>query len=105
MSRLKPYAGIVALFTIVSTILLAAGMLLLTEFGATDVEWVRTFGKVYLLIVLPYLMLAPLTGFVFSFFAEKRKPWLMLINGGLIIGVSFYAFIIFMFRYVVSFAP
>jgi hypothetical protein len=96
----------VSLTCMISTITVALSLILLLEFGSSHSELVKMFAKVYIAVALPFLIITPLTGFIYSFFMKSNWKYLYLIlNLAGICTISLFALTSFMFRYFVPFGP
>ncbi|MFJ7933810.1 hypothetical protein [Sporosarcina sp. NPDC096371] len=92
-----------SLFTTIIVFLLFVCFL---EFVSNDVKIIRMTAKILIPVVLIFLMLNPISGFIYSFFMKgKSKIIMIFLHLACICTISFFAFIGMMFRYFVPFAP
>ena len=96
----------VALTSLIATISVTVLLLCVLSLSGIDSKIVHMIGKVSIAISLPFLILNPLVGFIYSFFVKgKIKILYILLHLICICTISVFAFISFMFRYFVPFAP
>ncbi|MDR7071399.1 hypothetical protein [Fictibacillus barbaricus] len=96
----------VSLTCMIATVAVALSLILLFEFGSSHSELVKMFAKIYIAAALPFLIITPLIGFIYSFFIKGNWKYLYLIlNLAAICTISLFALTSFMFRYFVSFGP
>ncbi|WP_235991660.1 hypothetical protein [Metabacillus schmidteae] len=100
----KPYK--VALFSLIATVGVTVLLLFVLSLSGVDTKIIHIIGKVTIAISLPFLILNPLLGFIYSFFIKgKIKILYILLRFACVCSISVFAFITFMFRYFVPFAP
>ncbi|PMC36674.1 hypothetical protein CJ195_14695 [Bacillus sp. UMB0899] len=100
----KPYK--VALFSLIGTVGVTVLLLFVLSLSGVDTKIIHIIGKVTIAISLPFLILNPLLGFIYSFFIKgKIKILYILLHFACVCSISVFAFITFMFRYFVPFAP
>ncbi|MYL54981.1 hypothetical protein GLW08_16730 [Pontibacillus yanchengensis] len=97
----------VSFWSLIFTFVVLSVLLIDLEFFSnTDSDFVYTASKVYIAIALPVLIVNPLFGLIYSFFVEGyRKIIFILLHFASAGTISIYAFLAFMFRYFVPFAP
>ncbi|MCM3442673.1 hypothetical protein [Metabacillus halosaccharovorans] len=96
----------VALISLLATICVTIILLYVLSLSGVDSKIVHMLGKVTIAISLPFLVLNPLLGFIYSFFIKgKIKILYILLHFACVCTISVFAFITFMFRYFVPFAP
>ena len=96
----------VALASFIATIGVAALLMGVLRLAGADSQFVHLIGKATIAISLPFLILNPLFGFIYSFFIKgKRKILYILLHLACICTISVLAFAAFMFRYFVPFGP
>ncbi|WP_078433362.1 hypothetical protein [Metabacillus halosaccharovorans] len=96
----------VALFSLIATIVVTILLLCVLSIAGVESNVVHLLGKVTIGISLPFLILNPLTGLIYSFFINgKIKIVYILLHLACVCTISVFAFISFMFRYFVPFAP
>ncbi|WP_026561363.1 hypothetical protein [Bacillus sp. J37] len=96
----------VALFSLIATMVVTILLLCVLSLAGVDSKVVHLIGKVTVVISLPFLILNPLAGFIYSFFIKgKIKIVFILLHLACVCTISVFAFISFMFRYFVPFAP
>ncbi|MBU7594834.1 hypothetical protein [Metabacillus halosaccharovorans] len=96
----------VALLSLIATIVVTILLLGVLSLAGVDSKVVHLIGKVTIGISLPFLILNPLVGLIYSFFIKgKIKILYILLHLACIWTISVFAFISFMFRYFVPFAP
>lgn len=100
----KPYK--VALISLIATIVVTVLLLCVLRLSGFDSRMVHMIGKATIAVSLPFLVLNPLFGFIYSFFIKgKSKILYILLHLACICTISVFAFTAFMFRYFVPFAP
>jgi len=96
----------VAIISLISTIVVTVLLLCVLRLSDVDSRIVHMIGKATIAISLPFLILNPIFGFIYSFFIKgKSKVLYILLHLACICTISFFAFTAFMFRYFVPFAP
>jgi hypothetical protein len=96
----------VALISFIATIVVTILLICLLNLTGNDSLIIHMIGKVGIAISLPFLILNPIFGLVYSCFIKgKRKILFIVLHVACIGTISVFAFIAFMFRYFVSFAP
>lgn len=96
----------VALISLIATIVVTVLLLCVLRLSGVDSRIVHMIGKATIAISLPFLILNPLFGFIYSFFNKgKSKILYILLHLACICTISVFAFTAFMFRYFVPFAP
>lgn len=96
----------VALTSLIATISVAVLLMCVLRLAGADSQVVHLLGKGTIAISLPFLILNPLVGFIYSFFVKgKRKILYILLHVACICTISVFAFVAFMFRYFVPFGP
>ena len=96
----------VALTSLIATIGVFVLLMCVLRLSGVDLKIVNMLGKVSIAISLPFLMLNPLIGFIYSFFIKgKSKILYILLHLACVCTISVFAFVAFMFRYFVPFAP
>jgi hypothetical protein len=99
-------ASKVSFISLLATIIIFLAFVGFLNFASSDVRIIHVLGKVAIPVVLIFLMLNPIVGFIYSFFMKgKRKIVMILLHLTCIVSISFLAFISMMFRYFVPFAP
>jgi len=96
----------VARWSFISTIIIAILLFCVLQLAGLESKLIHLIGKVTIAISLPFLLLNPLLGFIYSFYIKGRSKILYILLHLVCIGtISFFAFITMMFRYFVPFAP
>lgn len=96
----------VALTSLIATIGVSVLLLCVLRLSGVDSSIVHMIGKATIAVSLPFLVLNPLFGFIYSFFIKgKSKILYILLHLACICTISVFAFTAFMFRYFVPFAP
>lgn len=96
----------VALASLIATISVSILLLCILGLSGFDSKIIHLIGKVTIAISLPFLILNPVFGFIYSFFIKgKSKILYILVHLACICTISVFAFVAFMFRYFVPFAP
>ena len=96
----------VALTSLIATIGVSVLLMCVLRLSGVDLKIIHMIGKVTIAIALPFLILNPVFGFIYSFFVKgKRKIIYILLHLACICTISIFAFMAFMFRYFVPFAP
>lgn len=96
----------VTLISLIATIVVTVLLLCVLRLSGVDSRIVHMIGKATIAISLPFLILNPLFGFVYSFFIKRKiKILYILLHLVCICTISVFAFTAFMFRYFVPFAP
>ncbi|MBZ5753867.1 hypothetical protein [Metabacillus rhizolycopersici] len=96
----------VALTSLIATIGVAVLLICVLRLAEVDSKVVHMIGKGTIAISLPFLILNPLFGFIYSFFIKgKSKILYILLHVACICTISVFAFVAFMFRYFVPFGP
>ncbi len=106
MKKLFKNPSRMARLSLIATVVMTILLLLVLQLVGTDSKLIHLIGKVTIAISLPFLMLNPLLGFIYSFFIKgKSKILFILLHLVCICTISVFAFITIMFRYFVPFAP
>ncbi|WP_010677628.1 hypothetical protein [Bacillus timonensis] len=96
----------VTLTSLIATVIVVALLFVLLNFAVTDSIIIHTIGKIAFAVFLPFLIVNPVFGLIYSFFVKgKIKILYILLHLACICTVSLFAFTAFMFRYFVPFAP
>ncbi|MGJ7911662.1 hypothetical protein [Neobacillus sp. LXY-1] len=96
----------VALTSLTATLVVFILLMGVLRLAGVESRFVHMFGKVTIAISLPFLILNPLFGFIYSFYIKgKRKILYILLHLACVCTISVFAFMAFMFRYFVPFAP
>lgn len=96
----------VAFASLTATVVVVALLIGLLSLAGDDSKIIHTIGKFTFAISLPFLIVNPVFGFIYSFFIKgKIKILYILLHLACICTVSLFAFTAFMFRYFVPFAP
>ncbi|ENQ3077353.1 hypothetical protein [Bacillus multifaciens] len=96
----------VAVTSLIATICVLILLMCVLNLSGFDSTIVHMIGKVVIAISLPFLILNPLFGFIYSFFIKgKMKILYIILHLACICTISVFAFMAFMFRYFVLFAP
>ncbi|WHY79601.1 hypothetical protein QNH20_10860 [Neobacillus sp. WH10] len=96
----------VSFTSLIATIIVTILLLGLLRLAGFDSKILHMIGKVYIAIALPFLILNPVFGLIYAFYVKgKMKILFIFLHFASICTISVFAFIIFMFRYFVPFAP
>ena len=99
-------ASKVSITSLLATIIIFLAFVAFLNFVSSDARIIHLVAKVTIPVVLIFLMLNPIIGFIYSFYMKgKRKIVMIFLHLTCIVTISFFAFIIMMFRYFVPFAP
>ena len=89
-----------------STIIVFSALWLFLSYVDFSNAFVMVFGKYFIMVALPFLLINPLVGFIYTFFMDKSSKIVYgIIHFVFICTVSVFAFISIMFRYFVPFGP
>lgn len=106
MKNFLKNASKVSIISLFATIIIFLAFVGFLNFASSDVRMINMVGKVAIPIMMIFLMLNPIIGFIYSFYMKgKMKVVMILIHLTCICTISFFAFIGMMFRYFVPFAP
>ncbi len=96
----------VSLASLLGTIIVLLALWGLLKFAGSDAIVIQKFGKVFMAVALPFLMLNPIFGLIYSFFIKGRKKIVYIIlHVACVCTISVFGFVTLMFRYFVPFAP
>ena len=96
----------VALTSLIATIGVSVLLMCVLRLAGVDSTIVHLSGKGTIAISLPFLILNPVFGFIYSFFIKgKMKILYILLHLACVCTISVFAFMAFMFRYFAPFAP
>jgi len=96
----------VALPSFIATICVFILLMSVLQLARFDSVIIHLIGKVAVAIFLVFLLLNPLLGFIYSFFAKgKIKILYIILHLACICTISVFALTVIMFRYFVPFAP
>ncbi len=99
-------ASKVSFVSLLATVIIFSAFVGFLNFASADGSIIHMIAKAAIPVVLIFLMLNPIVGFIYSFFMKgKRKIVMILLHLTCIGSISFLAFISMMFRYFVPFAP
>ncbi|MBP3952801.1 hypothetical protein J7W16_16895 [Bacillus sp. YZJH907-2] len=99
-------ASKVSRLSLILTIVVTFVLLTLPYLAGYEARFVHVIGRTVYAVGLPFLVLNPLLGFIYSFFInEKIKIVYILVHLVFICTISLFAFVVIMFRYFVPFAP
>lgn len=99
-------ASKVSITSLLATIIIVLAFVVFLNFASSDFRAIQVIGKILIPVVLIFLMLNPIVGFIYSFYMKgKSKIVMILLHVTCICTISFFAFIGMMFRYFVPFAP
>ncbi|MFC0471646.1 hypothetical protein ACFFHM_14380 [Halalkalibacter kiskunsagensis] len=106
MKRFFQNTAKVSFASLIATISVSALFLCLITFASYEASAFQLFGKIVIAVSLPFLILNPLFGFIYSFLIKgKRKIVYILLHFICIATISVVSLIVFMFRYFVPFGP
>ncbi|USK70522.1 hypothetical protein [Peribacillus asahii] len=99
-------ASKVSLTSLIATITVLILLICLLMFGSFDSRVLHLIAKGFIAAALPFLILNPLFGFIYSFFIKgKWKILYIILHFIFLCTISLFSLIAFMFRYFVPFAP
>lgn len=96
----------VTVYAFISSIVVFFLLFLLLSLQPLKIEAIHVFAKFFIAIALPFLIITPFAGLIYSFFIKDKIKYLyMVLHFGCVCTISVFAFMSFMFRYFVPFAP
>lgn len=96
----------ISIISLIATIVITVLLITLLQFASVEFSVFRSFARVFIAITLPFLIVNPLFGFIYSFFIKGKKKFIYIIlHLACVCTISLFALVSFMFRYFVSFAP
>ncbi len=106
MKRIFPNAMRVSLVSLAATLIVTVVLMVILNLANTNSEIVHFIGKTFIALSLPFLILNPIFGFIYSFkINDPYKILYILLHFASLCTISVVALLGFMFRYFVSFAP
>lgn len=96
----------VSVASLIATIVVFVALQGLFWLPEYDIELLHMFANVFIAVALPFLIVVPVAGFIYSFFIKGSIKFLFIILHFICIcTISGISFMGFMFRYFVPFAP
>ncbi|AIF45627.1 hypothetical protein [Virgibacillus sp. SK37] len=106
MRRFFQNAMRVSLTSLAATLVVTVILMVILNLATTNTALIHSIGKTYIALSLPFLILNPIFGFIYSFkINDPYKILYILLHFASICTISVVALLGFMFRYFVSFAP